>query len=119
MSKESEYAFVEHILDLLSPMGDVTVKRMFGGYGLFQEGRMFGLTSDSRLYLKTDAENRPAFAARGMEPFHFERKDKTVTTSYYEAPEEALEDEAEMMRWAESGRRAALRTAREKAGKGK
>ena len=45
----------EFIYDLFQPSGAVTVRRMFGGAGLFADGVMFGLVSDGQIYLKVDA----------------------------------------------------------------
>ena len=46
---------VEFIHDLFQPFGAVTVRRMFGGAGLFANGVMFGLVSGGQIYLKADA----------------------------------------------------------------
>jgi len=52
------------------PLGDVRAKSMFGGYGLFLDGLMFGLvTRDDALFLKADDTNRPAFEGRGLKSF--------------------------------------------------
>lgn len=84
--------FVSHLLDLLSPLGGVTAKRMFGGHGLFREGLMFGLVADGGFFLKTDAENRPDFEAKDLLPFRYESKDGKVTVmSYHLCPEMALD----------------------------
>ena len=44
--------FADHIVDLLGPL-DVTPRRMFGGEGIFQDGLMFALIADDRLYMAT------------------------------------------------------------------
>ena len=50
--------FSEALLRRLMPLGAVTVKKMFGGFGIFQKGKMFGLvSSDAELFLKVDASN--------------------------------------------------------------
>ena len=33
---------------------------MFGGYGLYLEGKFFAVISDGQLYFRTDDESRPA-----------------------------------------------------------
>lgn len=92
--------FVEHVLDLLSGWGGVSARRMFGGYGLFRAGRMFGLIADDRLYLKTDERSRPDFEAAGTLPFTYSARLRAVTLSYWEAPPDVLEDGEAMVRWA-------------------
>jgi len=107
----SEAAFVAHLLDLLEPPGEVSARRMFGGYGIFRDGLMFGLVADGELYLKTDVENRPDFEARDLGPFCFESKDGKVTTmSYHPCPDEALDSPHAMRPWAESAHAAAQRS---------
>ena len=55
--------FVIHLLDLLRRWAPVAARRMFGGYGLFRGGIMFGLVSDETLFFKTDAGNRDQYEA--------------------------------------------------------
>ncbi len=103
--------FVEHLLELLRPLGRIQARPMFGGYGIYCDGVMFGLVSDDVFYLKTDEVNRPMFEARGLACFRYRKQGKLVRVAYYEAPAEALEDVDEMARWAlpalEVARRAA------------
>lgn len=42
----SDSGFVAHLLELLEPFEGVAAKRMFGGYGIFRDGIMFGLVAD-------------------------------------------------------------------------
>ena len=96
-------AMAERLLDELAPLGDVTSKKMFGGYGFFKEGLMFALVADDRLYLKTDEENRPDFEALGAGPFIPDFKNskrKPVAMPYHLVPDELLEDGDELGQWA-------------------
>jgi DNA transformation protein len=106
--------FVEHLLELLEPMGIVNARRMFGGYGIYHDGLMFGLVANNTFYIKTDEMNRPEFEALGLGPFEYDKKGKIFKIAYYEAPAEALESSPEMLKWAESGYGAALRAADKK-----
>ncbi len=94
--------FVSSILDLCAPLGAVTAKRMFGGYGLFLEGKMFALVSrDEELFLKADEVNKAAFVERGSTSFG--------RMPYYSAPEEALDGWDGMAPWAEGAVEASRR----------
>ena len=105
--------FVTHVLDLLEPLGPVTARRMFGGYGIYLDGTMFALVADDTLYLKVDDTSRGEFVAAGLEPFRYSKKGKSYQMSYHAAPEDALE-EAELLRdWARKAVDAAFRAARE------
>lgn len=109
--------FVEYLLELLQPLPGVTAKRMFGSYGLFREGLMFGLVADDTLYLKVDEQNRADFEERGLGPFIYEKEGKPMPMSYYQAPGEALDNGDDMLLWAEKGYTAALRAETAKATK--
>ncbi len=104
--------FVTHVLDLLEPLGPVSAKRMFGGYGIYLDRMMFALVASNTLYLKVDDESRGEFDAAGLEPFRYSKKGKSYQMSYHAAPEDALED-AELLRdWARKAVDAAMRAAR-------
>ena len=99
----------EHLHDLFAPFGEVQIRRMFGGHGVFHEGIMFGLIVDDVLYLKADPVNLPDFEALGLGQFTFVRQGRVVGLPYYLAPEEALDDPWEAARWARRSFDAALR----------
>jgi len=100
----------EELPEVFERFGRVSARRMFGGHGIFHEGRMFGLVSGERLYLKTDDENRAQFEAKGLAPFEYMRAGKLTPTSYVEAPPEIYEDREEAARWARLAWEAVLRT---------
>ncbi len=106
--------FIEHLLELLEPFGAVTARRMFGGTGLFHNGLMFAIVMDELLYLKADDENCTEFESRGLQRFTYKKQGKEVSLSYYEAPAEAVENPAEMRKWAEFAYAAAVRAAKKK-----
>jgi DNA transformation protein len=105
-------ALQAHALELLSCLGDVSARRMFGGAGLFLDGRMLALIAGEVLHLKADAQAQPAFAAAGCQPFSYATKDgPRVLTSYWTAPDEAMESPAQMRPWALLALDSALRAA--------
>jgi DNA transformation protein len=105
--------FVEYLLELLQGIGEVKVRAMFGGYGIYHDDIMFALVADEILYFKTDDNNIQDFEERGLEPFQYERSGKQISMSYSEAPGEVLDDPDEMTLWARKAidvaRRNALR----------
>lgn len=92
--------FVDHVLDLLAPIGAVSARRMFGGYGIYHNQRMFALIADDMLYFKVDDTTRPEFAARDLRPFRYRRQGRMTEMSYCQAPPEALDDSGAMCVWA-------------------
>ncbi|MDF2115527.1 TfoX/Sxy family protein [Roseiarcaceae bacterium H3SJ34-1] len=105
--------------DLFRPFGAVTVKRMFGGHGIYADGLMFALEAGGEIFLKTDSESLPQFAARGLKAFVFDSRRGEMTTSYRLMPEEAHDDEHELRRWAALALTTARRVAAEKKAKKK
>ncbi len=94
--------FVAFLLDVLSPLGAVSARRMFGGVGLFRGEMMFGLvTRDETLCLKVGDGNRPAFEAAGQAPFSYATKHGTNTiASYWSCPPDLLDDTDALRDWA-------------------
>lgn len=111
---EAEKEFVSFVVDLMQSLGPVRAKSMFGGHGIFLDDLMFGLVADSTLYLKADKETENEFEERGLEPFKYGKKGKEFKMSYFQAPEEALEDGEEMSAWAKKAHSTALRAAAKK-----
>ena len=110
----SESEFVTYVVDSMQTLGAVHAKRMFGGHGIFLQGLMFGLIADSVLYLKADKALEKDFIVQGLEAFHYYKKNKLFKLSYYQAPEEALENDQVMFEWATKAYQAALRAADKK-----
>lgn len=107
---------VEFYRDLCRPLGAVTSKRMFGGLCLWHEGLAFALVIDDTLFFKVDAENGPAFEARGLPRFSYTTKTgRTTVMSYARAPEEVFDDPDAFVDWARGAIAAARRAAAEKA----
>lgn len=105
--------FIDFIREqMIAGFGPVTVKRMFSGAGYFRNDLMFALVAGDALYLKTDDAGRAAFAAEGLGPFTYMKKDGEHTlTSYWRAPDRCLEDPDEMRAWCERAYAAAVNKA--------
>ncbi|MBC7989535.1 MAG: TfoX/Sxy family protein [Luteimonas sp.] len=102
---------VEYLLELLAPLGSMQARRMFGGWGVYADGVMIGLVAGEALHLKVDEQTRAAFEAGGGAPFVFDTKGKSVATSYWSLPDEALDSPEAMQPWARMALDAALRKA--------
>ena len=99
----------DHIRELFITFGAVTVKRMFGGAGIYAEGRMFALVHEGVIYLKADAQNAAAFEREDLPPFTYKTKaGRRGVLSYRRLPERLYDDPEELAVWA----RAALAAAR-------
>jgi DNA transformation protein len=101
--------FVAHCAELLSPLGAVRSRRMFGGHGLYVDDLFIALIFEECLYLECDASTRATCEAAGCVPFTYDGAGKTVETRYFSAPEEAMESPPAMVPWARLALAAALR----------
>lgn len=117
MPKTSE--FCDYVVDRLSPLGTVTYRFMFGGYGIYLDGLMIAIGADDTLLLRADEENRGDYEARGIGPFHPYPDKPMSTMPFYQVPDDVFEDQDELLRWAERSRDATLRNEERKAAKGK
>lgn len=93
-------SYIDWLLDVLLPVKGVTVRRMFGGAGVYCEGLMFAIIDDDRLYLKTDATGQDAFKAERQAPFTYETKNgPSQINSYWQAPDFLFDDMDELLVW--------------------
>ena len=102
--------FIAHVLDTMRPAGAATARAMFGAHGVYLDGVIVGIVADDVLYLKTDAATRAAFVERELEPFRYRGHDGDLhETSYFRAPDDALESPPAMREWLRRALAAALR----------
>ena len=95
----------EFIRELFAPFRPVTVRRMFGGAGLFCEGLMFGLVFDGAIFLKVDKASIPDFEHEGSKPFVYTRAKSPGrvgrhSLSFWRLPERLYDDPDELAVWA-------------------
>jgi DNA transformation protein len=113
-ASKKEKEFVSYVVELMQSIGPVYAKGMFGGHGIYLDGLMFALIADSVLYLKIDEDTEDLFKDKGLEAFTYIKKGKACKMSYYQAPEETLEDNEQMSAWANRAYTAALKAASKK-----
>jgi DNA transformation protein len=83
----------DDIQNRLSSLGDISVKKMFGGYGIFAESKMFALIdSQGQIFFKVDDTNLSSYEDAGSE--------KHFRMPYYRVPEKVLGDDHLIEEWA-------------------
>ena len=60
--------FVQFIAEQCGGAGEITARKMFGDYGIYCDGKIFGLICDDRFYLKPTEAVRPLLRAVEMRP---------------------------------------------------
>jgi len=91
--------FLDYVLDQLSAWDEISVKRMFGGAGLYREGLMFALVVNNIVYLKVDKTNINKFIQEGSTPLKPLKSEATVP-SFYNVPPDIFEDSDQFIEWA-------------------
>ncbi len=109
--------FHEFVAELFAPLGPVSIRRMFGGAGVFQDGLMFALLADDTIYLKTDEALRADLVSEGSAPFIWTKPStgEEIDMGYVSLPSSAMDDADEASGWA----RRAMAVARAKAASAK
>ena len=92
----SSQEFSDYVEELLNPLGNITVRRMFGGMLFKIDGKQLGMIIADTLYFKvTNRELQKRYAQEGSVQFSYTRKDKkdpVVIKNWWSVPEDALED---------------------------
>ena len=60
--------FVQFVAEQCGGAGEITARKMFGDYGIYCDGKIFGLICDNRFYLKPTEAVRPLLRAVEMRP---------------------------------------------------
>lgn len=101
--------FVSYLSEVFYEFGDINSRKMFGGFGIYHQGLMFGLVADDELYLKADATSLPEYERNNCSAFEYTKNNKTFKMSYYLAPEIIYDDPEEAKKWADLAYQSAVR----------
>lgn len=103
LTAEAE-AFHETVARKLKSLGVVTSRKMFGGVGIFKDGKMFAIVSGTRLFFKVDDSNRADYEKAASK--------KHVPMPYYEVPASVMANAKKLLSWARAAAKVAGRPAR-------
>jgi DNA transformation protein len=93
LKNPSTYA-AEDLQQRLHSLGDIHIKKMFGGHGIFESGKMFALVdSEGSVFLKVDDSNRSRFEKA--------RSKKHARMPYYQIPSIILDSDRDLKEWAQ------------------
>ncbi|MGE0852313.1 MAG: TfoX/Sxy family protein [Hyphomicrobiaceae bacterium] len=105
-------SFADFLIELLAPLGHVTMRRMFGKTGVFCDRLMLGIVSDDALYFRVDGHNRAVFKeSEALPPLNYVKKGSTIDLAFWRAPERLLDEPDELLAWARAALAAARRVA--------
>ena len=98
------------IEELFSALGPVTVRRMFGGKGVYHRGLIVAVEFGGEMLLKADEVSAPQFEAAGARRWAYEGKTgKAVQMPYWSIPDDAFDDPEIMAGWVRLAYEAARR----------
>ena len=75
ISMASRQDFVQYVAEQCSCAGEIVAKKMFGDYGIYCDGKIFGLICDDNFYLKPTENVRPLLRTIDMRPPYDGAKD--------------------------------------------
>ena len=105
-------SFAEFLREQLSPLGRITMRRMFGKTGVFCDGLMLGMVRDDVLYFRVDDDNREAFKeAEAFPPLNYEKGGAAIDLAFWRVPERLFDEPDEFVSWARAALGAARRVA--------
>lgn len=117
---KKDAGFAQYVVeDLFAYISDVSARAMFGGYGIYRAGVMFGLVEDGELYFKVQDEQKEKYLSFGSRPFTYMKEEKPQELSYYFIPEEVQENNQLFRELAEDAYELALQKAVKKTSKKK
>ena len=76
---------------------ELHVRRMFGGYGIYEGEHFFAIVHRDRFYLKVDDEMAKTLSKLGSKPFQPSKKQ--TLHRYYDLPIDVLENSQELRHW--------------------
>ena len=106
--------FVDYAKDILEQFDAITMRKMFGGYGIYKNCLMFALIAENELYFKADEEAAEFFANYGSTPFTYDNGKKLVKMSYWKVADEILEDRDMIRKWIDMAYNAAVKAKEKK-----
>ena len=108
LSDSMTNGYTQFVLDQLAGLGQLRVRRMFGGAGIYCDETFFAIAYHETLYLKVDDINRALFLQAGcaaFKPF----PNRSTTLQYYAVPAAVLEESHLLCDWARGALAAARR----------
>lgn len=91
--------FLEHVLDILRPLGEIRSRPMMGGHCLYCNNQVFALLDDDTLYFKVNKVTKTHFVEAGLPAFAPDKRKPDQTMSYHVAPAEVFDDIDAVKHW--------------------
>ena len=63
--------YIHYVLEQIGPAGDISVRKMFGEYGLYMDGKVLGLICDNQVFLKKTEAGTNLLGEDAMEGYAY------------------------------------------------
>jgi len=97
MHKEN---YLNYILDQLRLLPNITYTKMFGGYGLYNDGKFFAIISGTPLNLYFKTNKKTSVIYRDYKSKFFSPSKTQHLKNYYNVPNQIIENVEELASWA-------------------
>ena len=106
----------ETLRELFAGLGAISIRRMFGGKGIYHQGLIIALVVGDELLLKADTQSAPAFIDAGSRQWAYDSKKsgKPVAMPYWSVPDDAFDDPDIMTDWTKLAFAASVRSTPQK-----
>jgi len=93
--------FHDYVEDMFATLGNIRIRKMFGGAGVYAGEEMFALVDNDQIYVKADDTLKADLQAEGGEPFTWTnpKTGRTMTMSYVSLPVNAMDDTEQASQW--------------------
>ncbi|ASY68948.1 TfoX/Sxy family protein [Sinorhizobium fredii] len=98
------------IEEMFETLGPISIRRMFGGKGIYCDGVILAVEVGGEILLKGDSETVAELEEAGARQWAYDGKGKPVKMPYWSIPDSAYDDPDEMARWVKLAYSAARRT---------
>lgn len=100
------------LAEMFSGLGPVSIRRMFGGKGIYHNGLIVAVELRGELLLKGDPVSAPHYEAAGSTQWRYThaKSGTPVAMPYWTLPDRAIDDPDEMAAWARRAYEAAVRS---------
>ena len=99
---QADKSLNEYVMrDLLDGLSGITSRAMFGGYGIYKNGKIFAIIADGQLYFKVGDNNRSDYEKYASAPFTYMNHGKPMQMSYWQLPQEIMDSKDQIEVWIE------------------
>ena len=93
MQAEESHLMADLLRNKFEPIGNITMKKMFLGYGIFHDGKMFGMiNSEGLAFLKVNGSTKKYYEEKSAE--------RHSKMPYYTISKEILDNQELFTEWA-------------------